>query len=368
MLFHHDHRTYEEAASQAARVARTKLEGLIVRGRHRAAEVIDAVEREVPDDYVVPSPRMHFEPSPSGVVLDFADAHGHQITHGLHRHALHQATDKVRLPRRYADELLDGEEWQRDLLAHSLNELFEHSGKTYLIRSVDEQVRGFLSNRFRRMDSRPIIEAFAGACAQHGAVPVEGHCLQTKVALKALMPVVYEPVPNEVLAVGVVLQNSDFGHGALSLRSFILRLWCTNLAIADEMLRQVHLGRRLDENVEFSQKTYQLDTATVVSATEDIVASAFAPDTIEKLLEGMRRAHEEQISPTQISAFLRKTVNKAEAKQITDAFASADVLNLPQGQTRYRLSNAVSWIAGKTEDEGRRLELETVAGSLLKAA
>ena len=40
-----------------------------------------------------------------------------------------------------------------------------------------------------------------------GAVPVEGYALQTKNALKGVLPMVFEPVENEVLSIGLCLQN-----------------------------------------------------------------------------------------------------------------------------------------------------------------
>jgi len=73
------------------------------------------------------------------------------------------------------------------------------------------------------------------------------------------MPEVYEPVPGEVVAYGLFLENSDFGNGALSVRAFLLRIWCTNLAITQEEMRQVHLGKRLDESMIYSERTYGLD-------------------------------------------------------------------------------------------------------------
>jgi len=42
-----------------------------------------------------------------------------------------------------------------------------------------------------------------------------------------------------------------------------------------------------------------------------------------------------------------------------------DVELLPAGNTSWRLSNAVSWLAGQVEDGERRLELEKVAGQLV---
>jgi hypothetical protein len=230
---------------------------------------------------------------------------------------------------------------------------------------VNDEARGFVSDKFRRLDSRPIIEAFAQTCQTIGAVPVEGHALETKVCLKAMLPYVFEPVENEVMAFGLAVQNSDFGDGALSVRAFVLRLWCTNYAIADEALRQIHLGRRLAENMSFSERTYQLDTQTMVSALQDVVRGTLAPDRINMYLDGIRQANEQGIDSKQIKAFLEKALNKGEVKQVTDAFASADVVNMPAGQTVWRLSNAISWVAGHTEDGRRRLDMEQLAGKFL---
>jgi Universal stress protein family len=51
----------------------------------------------------------------------------------------------------------------------------------------------------------------------------------TKIAIQAIMPEVYEPVPGEVVAFGLSLENSDFGNGALSLRAY-LAFWRTYTA------------------------------------------------------------------------------------------------------------------------------------------
>jgi len=48
---------------------------------------------------------------------------------------------------------------------------------------VSGEVRGFLSDRYRRLDSRSIIEAFATAVQQKGALPYDGYDTDTKVAM-----------------------------------------------------------------------------------------------------------------------------------------------------------------------------------------
>ena len=368
MLIHHDStRSYEAAASDAAKNARDKLEALIAKGRDRAAKVYEQVHTQVPRDRIAPARALE-------VSVDEAEHPGELVVQvgrdaapeTLHPHARNQLAERAGIPRAYVEGLLEKGDWGKRLLAHNFGEILQRDTSKALVRSVGPQVRGVLSDRYRRLDSRPVFDAFCESASELGAVPVEGYALETKVAIKALVANVFEPVPHEVLAFGCCLSNSDFGNGALSVSLFILRLACTNYAIAETPLRQVHLGKRLEENITFSQKTYELDTAATVSAVGDIVRAQLEPGKLASVCEAVKAAHEEKVSPYQISAFLAKHATKAEAKEITDVFSSADVVNVPAGQSRWRLSNACSWIAGKTTNEERRLELMKVAGDALK--
>lgn len=363
MLTHHDKRSYQEAASDAAARAREKLTGLIERGCTRAAAVIEQVENQIPEDAIVRGRALTFTGSEQGIKL----ATGDQVGLGgflVHDHALHQASEKAGVPWRYVQELR-GTDWGRDLVAHNLNEILRRSDGRHLVRSVGGEVRGMLSDKFRRLDSRPVLEAFTAAVSRLGAVPIEGYAMATKFTLKALLPRIFEPVPNEVMAFGLALSNSDFGDGALSLRVFMLRLWCTNYAITDEALRQVHLGGRLSDTVEFSDRTMRLDTARSASMIRDITDTELGPDRVGQVCELIRKADEEKLAGPAIRAFLDKHVGKGDSEAIREAFNSADVEMLPPGQTAWRLSNAISWVAGKAEDDGRKLDLMRVAGLAL---
>ena len=195
-----------------------------------------------------------------------------------------------------------------------------------------------------------------------GALPVQGYALDTKVGLKAILPVVFEPVPNEIFSYGLYWENSDFGDGAHTVRGFLNRLWCTNMAITEETMRQIHVGKRLSGDFSYSSRTYQLDTKTAASAIEDIVEHLLDPENVQKVCAGIKAAHEEEVSPLQVKGFLKKHLQKGEAEEVTRVFNSADVVNVPAGQTKWRLSNAVSWVAGQMDDRHRALDLMKVAG------
>jgi hypothetical protein len=356
-------------------MGRAKLGELITKGAAQAANVIDHVMNNQPADHLPKAGSLRFLPNHEGqsitLEMPVGSLHGgigEVRGFNLHRNAIHQMAGITDMPIKFIDSLREQKgDWARDLLAHNLQTVFHErfAAKRYLTRTLSGEVRGFLSDQYRRIDSRPIVEAFATAVQAKGAMPYAGYVTDTKIAIQAVFPEVYEPIPGEVMAYGLSLENSDFGAGALSIRAYLLRIWCTNMAITDETMRQVHLGRRLDENMVYSQKTYELDSETTVSALKDVIAVQFDAKSLETRMDAVRVANEQEVSPAAAKERLKKLLSKGEAEKASAAFESADTFNLPAGSTTWRLSNAISWIAGSTEDTERKLDLMRIAGAVL---
>lgn len=349
--------------------AASKLEHLILRGRTKAGEVISHVMNNQPQDRLQAGGNFTFDAEDAnGLQISYEDHSQGTIRQRLHRHAVRQMATTVDLPMKFIDGLQSTPEfWAKELLAHNLQKVFSnrYAKDRYLLRSIRGELRGFLSDRFRRLDSRPIVEAFAKAVQEKGALPYDGYVTDTKIAIQAIMPEVYEPIPGEMVAYGLSLENSDFGNGALSIRAYLLRIWCSNLAVTEEQMRQVHLGRRLDDSMMYSEETYRLDAETTVSALKDVIGAQLNADTLHSRMETIRQANATAIDPAGAKEELRRLLLKSETDAVIEAYNSPDTYNLPAGNTQWRMSNAVSWIAGKTEDAERRLELMKVAGDML---
>lgn len=368
MLYHHDNRDYQKAASEAATQARAKLEAMIEKGRANALAVVEKVMTEVPTDHVLKGSRIQFE---ARVVNEQAGTHVIDAVLEdkpvlLHKNAFAQVRERLHIPAAYSDYLIGEKAWGAAKLARDMMEICRHEDARYLVREVNGEARGWLSDQYRRLDSRPLLDAFVAAASNEGLIPVEGYALDTKVALKAVLPMVFEPVPNEVMVFGLKWGNSDFGNGKHNLHCFVTRLWCTNHAIADDMLSQVHLGGRLPDNLALSQQTYELDTKTSASAMRDMVKGLLAPAKVNAMLDAIRESNEREINPKVAFESLAKRLQKREVEAVKNAFESNDNYNMPEGKTAWRLSNAVSWIAGNTADRERALDLMRVAGDIAK--
>lgn len=354
---------HQPTSTEAARY-RSVLERKIADGAKRAAGVLDAIHTQQPTDAIVRVDRVNFVP----------DAAGDRLGLGLPAaacdrvlvpsdYALGQLADKASVPAAYARKLAAGEPWQRELAARIFNESYGHATDRVLARMVGGQLRGWLSDRYRRRDSRPLVDALAAEAQELGAVPIDGVATETRVALKVAVPEVFEPIPGEYLVYGGEWSNSDYGNGTHSFRAFALRVACLNGMTRENLLREVHLGGRLSDDVAYSERTYRLDTAASVSALRDVVRAALSAEAFARMGDKIREANARAMS----AASLRGTVQalpKATQKAIVDAFEGEDVINLPAGKTAWRASNAVSWVARHTEDDETRLDLERLAGAV----
>lgn len=372
LMFHHDSRDYQTAASDAARLMRDKLARRIEQGRPKAQAAIERVFREVPKDGLVEGREMEFGPRSDGKALEVC--YRGEVVTAVHRHALGQMTEPHRGLRPYVSALMEpGDPDLADLAALNLNALFSRDTEKHLVRVVDggegaRETRGFLSTKYRRLHPGALLEAFQAGASSVGAVPYEAVCTDTKFMVKAVCAELVEPLPDEVLALGVVLHESPFGNGATEVSPFVERMWCTNTAVRTQELRKVHLGARLTEGVVWSDETVVADTKALGLAIRDLVRAQMGPEFRAKLCDGVRKAAAAEIKPTELDAWLKRHLTKEEVKGVCEAFLAPDVQNMPAGQNLWRASNAISWFAHSVADEERKFELGKLAGQILDRA
>lgn len=379
-MIHHDPRDYETAVDETAKRFQAQLEETIHKSQTSAMNVIEKVVRETPVDRVANTHSMEFA---VGGALEDGEVDNRPIVMGLrnrkapgyfqeplHKHALQQVAERAGIPALYYNRLLE-RPYGRELLVENLTTIYGNEGnQKFLVRSVNDEVRGVLSDRFRRMDSGPIIEAFADACKGIGAVPVEGIGGDLRWTVKAILPMVFQPSKKkgseELISFGVQLSNSDFGKGTLSLNAFMTRVICTNYATLQQVLREVHLGKRLSDDLEFSKETYEYDTKTQVSAIRDLVKGVLEPAKVNKMVAQIGETLDARIDPKQAWAELPKLgLLKGEVEKVKELFNDAGVEQLPPGTSPARLANAISWFAKSAPTAERRMELEQVAGDIL---
>lgn len=411
MLYHHSPESYETAARNAAAEARDRMQKTIDNGRASAQALFEHVHTNAPTDRLARGSALRFgyaspaalkpavdalsedavgltdddgipvnvaallddapkpeqdEPGVEGsLVMQVAEQ-----TSRIHRHALAQIAQRGGMPTRYLRELSESD--NGDYRALALEMLHTHYGKgdaadkRYLLRDVHGEVRGFLSDKYRRLDNRPLLEAFAEVCQAVGAVPIQGTVSDLRVALKAVLPIVFEPIDNEPLIIGIEWKNSDFGVCPNLFSLFIERLWCTNRATMHSAIRDIHLGRRLPDNIELSREAVEADTRANALALRDCGKTLLGPDKVDRMMRAIRECHSQKLdSFGAVPAAIKRALTKHELEEANRLFDSDEVVNLPAGKSVWRASNVLSWIAGTTKDKDRQLELERLAGKAM---
>ena len=343
-------------------MARARLEEIIKTGQGSAANVMRRVFENTPEDRIVNAGAIQPIVEQDGTLrLGLVNAG----EFGLHRHAAGQLFERVGMHRAYAEELgVAGMEntWRRDLLKHAMEQHLANSTGRYLVRSNDRQIRGILSDKYRRLDSRPLLDAFIGAANMVGAIPIEGVGGELRTSIRAIIPKVYEPVEGECMVFGLAWTNSDYGCGTYQISAFGLRLVCLNGLVTESALKQVHLGGKLPDNIAFSAATYAKDTEAMTSATTDVVRHLLGEGALEKRSDAIKASASKELNIDAAMRGVAKALTKSEAEAVRGAYDGADVVMLPAGTTPWRFSNALSFIANNATDPERRIELQQLAG------
>lgn len=290
----------------------------------------------------------------------------------LHANAVGQLADRMGVPQRYLRTLAGGEEWQVLLAAQILN---EHSGWTQrsrvLVRTVGKQVRGVLSDSYRRLNSVEILTAFVEEASNQGAVISDAYMNDTKVWAETILPQpIVVPTKNNgdvVIFAGARFSTSDYGDGAVDMRAFLLNGACLNGMVRESVMRQMHLGAKLPDSLALSQQTYELDTQTTVSAVRDLTRGLFLPENIKE------KAYEIQ-GESEMEVDLEKEVKKltsngsllkAEGQEVEKLLMKNDPNDGVQGgSTLWKLTQAITAHA-RTLTPERSRELHEISGQLM---
>lgn len=375
-LMHHSNIPYAVAAEKAADWARAKYGAQIADGRKQASTLIRNLMDNQPKDNFVWHNDLDFRPaSPKTfTVVDKTKDIFAPLT--MHNNAMSQACGKAEVPNAYLQSML--ENGQSDLACLNLNRRFHDVEATkrgrprrYNLRSVNNEIRGFVSDSFPLWDSNALVEAFIGAVQSYGGVVVAAQCSDLRFSIKAVLPIMFEPIENEIMLLGMSLRNSDFGVATYDISALVDRLRCTNLMTMQSEFAKRHIGRQYEDNELYTQQTMNKESEALISATKDIVKAYLSPASVEVQLNHIKTIGTEQIDADKIFVELRKKskLTKEEEEKAKKLYRSADTELMPRGDTRWRLSNALALLAqDSTADRG--FELEEIAGevAMLKAA
>lgn len=377
--------TYNLASdSNKSRAAKARLESQFLIGKERETRLIELVANMTITDALVKPSAMNFSWD-HGLVLDIEN--GVKLT--VHTHALGQMSQVLEYPRIYTNKLQKGcagiprtrcvLKLVDDLNWHAHEaKLKDRKGNSakYLCRYVDKELRGYLSRSFKRhLASKPLLRAFVTSCAKAGLRAVDAHASPVRVNLQCVLPHVFEPYDGEYVTVGAAWSNSDFGGGRMKVSMFARRVNGASSAVLNDAISEVHIGPVIEESdIELSEETNRAELDAQRNAINDAVVGQIRPDNVNKLLEAIRLAQEEEIPWHRLKSELSRVLQKKELEEVyavltnskTEGFEELPPVQFDDEDdpvaTRWWAAAILGQIAERESDAERKKSMQELAG------
>ncbi len=265
------------------------------------------------------------------------------------------------IPKKYYDILLQHPELLQTNVQHWLN----RSTDKRTIRTLDGKVRAVLSDKYRRLDNYDLAMNVLPMLTESQAIVESSEITDKRLYIKAITHKVQGEVSvGDVVSAGIVISNSETGHGSLSIKPLIYRLVCRNGAIADDYaMRKYHVGRAEEmAQIEFSNETLSADDKAFWLKVRDLVKFSLSQTTFEKIVDSMRESTNRKIeNPTKAIEMIGKkyTLTQDETQNVLAHLITGGDLS------SWGLGNAVTRMAQDVDSYDRSTELESIGFSVM---
>lgn len=297
-------------------------------------------------------------------------------------HAQGQLAAKLDIPRAFYGRL---QEKHPDLLANTVNTLFEREPAQNMVRTLPGVARAIVSNGYRPLDNYDLFDAIYPVLRDAKAQVESCNLSDTLLQIKVLCPWLDRELEMpEGLKMGVghnffvrrvqgalTVKNSEVGAGGLSILPGIFENQCTNLATyKSEGLVKVHLGKRIkaEDTIQeyISDQTRRLDDAAFWSLCRDQVKAVMDGKVFDKLIAKMTAARGAAITgdPTKVVELFadQHSLNEEEKGGLLRHLVGAGEM------TQYGLQWAVTRLSQDVPDYDRASDLERLGGQVIELA
>lgn len=280
------------------------------------------------------------------------------VRESLSRYALGQLCNKLGVPVRYIEKCIKAD--QNVLANKNLNTWIEDYNKDLFLRIYQRKVRGILSNRYSVLDTPDIIDVIDESTK---GLKVKGYYMSEERFHARLVQQHMMKINGEDLYAGIQIDSSDVGRSPLNVMFFIYKQICSNgLVVAKgrgSLFTQRHISICTDDFRE--QLSQSLKTLpTLISEYEHIIQRCANQYT----LMGTKYFSGKDDFDTVLKEFIQKIRYKTNLTE-DGAKKVVNLVGEKYGPSDWGVVNALTEVAQDYTLE-RRIELEKIAGSLLK--
>ncbi len=280
-----------------------------------------------------------------------------------------QIASHLKIPKDYYDRMLKDEP---TLLAENVNRWLHKTPETRLVRTLDGNVRAFLSPRYRMIDNWEVAEAALPALQRTGAAIVSSQITESHLYVKAVTERLTAKVKGDIVQMGVALSNSEIGHASVRIEPLLYVLACLNGAIVqDQAVRRFHVGRNLGDAAEayevYKDDTMRADDKAFMLKVRDALDAAFTEAKFKTLVGRavMATKGRLEINPSKPLTEVVEVTARTLATTQEEGNGILQYLLKGGDLTRWGLSNAVTRYAQDVSSYDRATVLERTGGDVL---
>lgn len=280
----------------------------------------------------------------------------------------------LEIPSRYYEKMrLESSDLLADNVNHWLHKPTDSRPPRRMLRTLDDNLRAFLSDRYRRIDNTAVAETVLPVISQMEGARVEScEITDEKMYIKVVNQRIESQVKvGDIVQAGIIITNSEVGRGSVSVSPLIYRLVCSNGMIAqDGQVRKNHVGRTNDIGYDFSifrDETIEADDRAFLMKVRDAVSAAVDQTVFERLVQQMRDATESKVEAISVPKVMELTskqfgISINENEGVLGHLISGGDLSL------YGVANAVTRYAQDVKSYDRSTELEATGYRILTMA
>ena len=324
------------------------------------------------------------EPSKSLKIIMLKEGAPELDRFGLTTNAHRQIASRLEIPWAYYKRLTHD---YPELLCENVNNFFEREPKKRLLRVLGENVRAFLSDRYRPLDNQEVLEMTLPAVMQNPegehipSTVLGGNLTSDHMNLKVLFEGDHlkheittrtrtgEP---RIIQPGFRLTNSETGSGSLKFEAFFYDGYCLNGCVFGKRegfsFSRNHIGGALIEGVDYeviSDETRELQDRAIISQVADGIKAISDPVFVTQMAQQLKQAAQseqvQQPGAAVDTAVRELDLRESEKESILMTFLQdADY-------SQFGLASAVTSVANDPSkaDYSRANELENVGGKIL---
>jgi len=298
---------------------------------------------------------------------------GHGLTLPLTDVAHRQVQQHLGIPWTYYEKMLTE---APDLLTVNMNHWLQQDAGSRMVRTLDNKVRAFKSDKYRRLDNIDLLTAILPLFPELNLVVQSCEVTDRRLYVKASRPSMRAEIKGskqvgDIVEAGIVVSNSEIGEGSVVVQPLLYRLSCTNGAIrSDTSLRKLHTGARAGS----AEVPYEL-LSDETKMHQDLAFWGSVRDLTKSALDGV-------VFAEGVKQIERSAGDVMEARPEAVIEAAAEKFSLSQTEagdifrhlvdggdlSRWGLTNAITRASQDVQEYDRATDLERIGGQVIEMA